>query len=33
VSLTADAYHRKVLSFIEECIDARQGTDSEVEAS
>jgi pimeloyl-ACP methyl ester carboxylesterase len=33
VSLTADAYHRKVLSFIEECIEARQGTDSEVEAS
>ena len=33
VSLTADAYHRKVLSFITECIDARQGTDSEVEAS
>jgi hypothetical protein len=36
VSLTADAYHRKVLSFITECIDARQGAnneDSEVEAS
>lgn len=36
VSLTADAYHRKVLSFIEECIDAQEGANneaSEVEAS
>jgi pimeloyl-ACP methyl ester carboxylesterase len=32
VSLTAEAYHRKVLSFIEECIIAREGSDSEVEA-
>jgi hypothetical protein len=32
VGLTADAYHRKVLSFIEECIVAREGSDSEVEA-
>jgi pimeloyl-ACP methyl ester carboxylesterase len=36
VSLTADAYHRKVLSFIEECLEALRGVDdeaSEVEAS
>jgi pimeloyl-ACP methyl ester carboxylesterase len=33
VGLTADTYHRKVLSFIEECIVARQGMNSEVEAS
>jgi pimeloyl-ACP methyl ester carboxylesterase len=33
VGLTAEAYHRKVLSFIEECIEARRGTNSEVEAS
>lgn len=32
VGLTADAYHRKVLSFIEECIVAREGSESEVEA-
>jgi len=32
VGLVADAYHRKVLSFIEECIIAREGSDSEVEA-
>jgi pimeloyl-ACP methyl ester carboxylesterase len=35
VSLTADAYHRKVLSFIEECVEAQTGPDdaSEGEAS
>jgi pimeloyl-ACP methyl ester carboxylesterase len=36
VSLAADTYHRKVLSFIEECIVAQHGAnneDSEVEAS
>jgi pimeloyl-ACP methyl ester carboxylesterase len=32
VGLTADTYHRKVLSFIEECIVARQGMTSEAEA-
>ncbi len=33
VGLTAETYHRKVLAFIEECIAARQGLTSEVEAS
>ena len=32
VGLTADAYHEHVLSFVEECVIAREGTDLEVEA-
>jgi pimeloyl-ACP methyl ester carboxylesterase len=32
VGLTADAYHQHVLSFIDECVIAREGTDVEVEA-
>jgi pimeloyl-ACP methyl ester carboxylesterase len=32
VGFTADAYHQHVLSFIEECVIARLGTDLEVEA-
>jgi pimeloyl-ACP methyl ester carboxylesterase len=33
VGWAAETYHRKVLSFIEECIAAHQGMNSEVEAS
>jgi len=32
VGLAADAYHQHVLSFVEECVIAREGTDVEVEA-
>jgi pimeloyl-ACP methyl ester carboxylesterase len=32
VGLAAEAYHQHVLSFVEECVIAREGTDVEVEA-
>jgi hypothetical protein len=32
LSLNAAAYHRKVLSFVEECVGAQEGTSNELEA-